>query len=80
MNEDRRVHAKMDGAEVVRYNRAGKWYVELAADYGRIGLPAERRQIPIREAAELAKVFEARGGKIITRLPGGQAFDRLVER
>lgn len=51
-----------DGHEIVRYDRAGKWYVEKA--------DGTRTQISVKRAAELAtrpgaQVFEGRyGGRL----------------
>lgn len=74
---DRQVHAKVflpntsgreggEVAEIVRYDRAGKWYYES---------PTLRRQISIMDAVqfidETAEVFYGR--------PGGLAFDRKVK-
>lgn len=75
---DRRVHVSAPGIEIVRYDKAGKWYVEIAADYGRHGLLAERKQVKIREAALHARGLIARGATHNAGIPGGQAFDRLV--
>ena len=78
--DDRRVHASYDngGIEIVRYDRSGKWYVELAENFGRPGLPRERFHVGINEAARRAIDLEQRGGVIHTGIPGGKAFDRLV--
>jgi len=77
--DDRRVHARAPGIEVVRYDKAGKWYIEMAADYGRRGLPAERIQVGAAEAAETARnLGRRRDGSVYLGLPGGATFDRLV--
>lgn len=78
MLPDRRIHARKQGVDIVRYDKAGKWYVEIAADYGRRGLPAERKPVKIREAALHARGLIARGATHHAGIPGGQAFDRLV--
>lgn len=82
MSDDRTVHASdaRGGIEIVRYNRAGKWYCEIKENVGRVGLPAERQHIGVRQAAEQAKSLESRGGTIFIGRPGGQAFDRLVDK
>lgn len=77
---DRRVHAKNGGAEVVRYDRAGHWYIELAADWGRKGLPAQRRKVSLDEAFDHAVFLWCQGGEIFPGQPGGKAFDLLLEK
>ena len=79
---DRRVHASFANGrvEIVRYDKQGHWYLEMAANYGRPGLPAERVHIGVAEAARRAKDLRDRGGTIFTGVPGGKAFDRLVAR
>lgn len=69
MADDRRVHARMiTGAEVVRYNRAGKWYLEWPN--GR-----RRSQLTIGDVVALACTPHC---VIFYGLPGGDAFDRKV--
>jgi hypothetical protein len=70
---DRLVHARRANGEIVRYNRAGKWYVEWL-DTGK------RTQLTIRDAARMALFWARNDGGIVYRgLPGGTAFDRLTE-
>jgi hypothetical protein len=38
---DRRVHARYGITEIVRYDRAGKWWIELTDGSG------SRRQVPV---------------------------------
>jgi hypothetical protein len=65
---DRRVHARTPaGNEVVRYDRAGKWYVESA------DLPREK--LTIDQAVQMAL---APGTTINFGLSGGSRFDALV--
>jgi hypothetical protein len=65
--DDRRVHATTeDGREIVRYDRAGKWYVE-AGDH--------RRQVTFVEAVRLATLA---GSTVRSGLSGGRAFDARV--
>lgn len=70
---DRTVHALMlDRSEIVRYDRAGKWYHEHIDKWmGTTG----RKNITVREAAELAVGERA---YVFTGRPGGGTFDRLV--
>lgn len=64
--KDRTVHGKTaDGAEIARYDRTGKWYIEPAT--------GQRRHVKISEAAALAAAGTYRLG-----LRGGSAFDRHV--
>jgi len=70
---DRTVHAGYDGMEIVRYDRAGKWYLEPTD-------PRLRRQrVGVREAARSARWgCEHANGWIQFRLPGGGAFDKAA--
>jgi hypothetical protein len=62
---DRTVHAHLsDGTQIVRYDRAGKWYVEA---------PTARVQITVGAAAGLASLA---GSVVHLGQPGGAAFDR----
>lgn len=71
MDYDRRVHARTsDGAEIVRYDRAGKWYLEPTDG-------TRRRQLTLAEAIDLATQPDS---TTFLRLPGGGAFDRAVRR
>ena len=64
---DRTVHAKLaNGDHIVRYNRAGKWYIEHAE--------GGRRALTVHEAAGHA----ARAAEWFPGRPGGQSFDAKV--
>lgn len=66
-SRDRRVHGiSQDGYEVVRYERAGKWFLEDGPD-------KRIRALRIADAAALAAEGRAHLDK-----PGGQAFDKRV--
>jgi hypothetical protein len=67
---DRHVHIRLrDGREVVRYDRAGKWYIEH---------PDGRRfWLKFAEAVSWAN---DPGAEVFTGLPGGSRFDRAVSR
>ncbi len=70
---DRTVHARYRDMEIVRYDRAGKWYLEPT-------IPGCKRQhVTIKVAAESARwgLLNA-GGSWTPGLSGGSAFDRLV--
>lgn len=71
---DRTVHATIHESdalyEVVRYSRAGKWYIE--------SLVMPRRSVTVEAAAQFAHAGP--GVRIHLGLPGGGAFDRLVQR
>ena len=71
---DRRVHARDENVEVVRYNRAGKWYLEVAHDRE----PKERVGVSVRDAAAEAARIIAHGGELYLHLSGGRTFDRIV--
>lgn len=69
---DRTVHAENDQVAIVRYDRAGKWYMEPKQP-GR-----SRRHVGVGSAAaEAAKTPDM---TIHFGLPGGQAFDRRVRK
>ncbi len=65
---DRLVHAECAGFQVVRYNRAGKWYVETRGD-------GPRERVDITEAAHRALAAKAMGGTVYMGAPGGTVFD-----
>lgn len=68
--KDRRVHGRTaTGSEVVRYDRAGKWYVE--------GVGLRRAPITVGEAVRLVLQEYA---TVYTGIPGGTRFDALVRR
>ena len=70
MAEDRRVHVRLPGgAEVVRYDRSGKWHLERPGG-GRVGLLL---QDAVAWACEP-------GADVRLGLPGGLAFDRWYQR
>jgi len=70
---DRRVHARSRGGlEVVRYDRAGKWYLEP----GREDLP--RQAVTIADAVKTARFIEKDDGEVFRGLPGGSRFDKLL--
>jgi hypothetical protein len=67
---DRVVHASNHEAEIVRYDRAGKWYIEYR--------DGDRRRISLEQAAKFALQLYERDGVILTGKPGGRAFDRTI--
>lgn len=58
--------------EIVRYDRAGKWFLEPTNPY------LKRQRVTIKEAASQAIWAAAHGGDYYLGLPGGGAFDRYV--
>lgn len=67
LTADRKVHGvSPDGAEIVRYDRAGKWYLEHP-------ISGERRKVTVAEAAALAVQ-----GHAFLGIVGGQLFDFRV--
>lgn len=65
---DRTVHGyTAEGHPIVRYERAGKWYVEPEN--------GKRRHVKITEAAQLAVA-----GRPLLDRAGGQVFDARVRR
>lgn len=68
---DRSVHASFPGLEdIVRYERAGSWYIELSS--------GKRRRVTVAEAARRALELASMGGSVHLGLPGGGRFDQLV--
>ena len=68
MNNDRTVHGLTDdGGEIVRYDRAGKWYFEYR--------DRKRRHVTIAEAVQAAAA-----GKAVLGRAGGLAFDAKVRK
>lgn len=64
---DRTVHGlTRDGREIVRYDRAGRWYIESQGS---------RQRVRVVEAA-----IEARDGQWFEGRCGGMAFDAMVRR
>lgn len=73
---DRTVHAiHPSGEQIVRYDRAGKWYIELVPPS--VDAP-RRKHVGVREAARRARELREQGGEILVGLHGGQMFDRLA--
>lgn len=66
MSDDRTVHGLTAlGNEIVRYDRAGKWYVE--------SINGKRWQVTVKEAA-----LAARNGTAFLGRTGGTLFDKRV--
>jgi hypothetical protein len=61
--------------EVVRYERAGKWYLEPPTHLG-----LQRQHVKISGAAQYAQWIAANGGAVFFGLPGGSAFDAQVRK
>jgi hypothetical protein len=75
MDVNRRVHAKYDNMEIVRYDRQGHWYLEPT-------LPlCPRQRVSINVAVQSALWGTANAsGTIFLGLPGGLMFDAKVKR
>lgn len=71
---DRTVHAEWAFAELVRYDRSGKWYIEHRDK------SLGRQRVKLQDAALWAVGAKKLGGTIYLGKPGGQAFDRAVLR
>ena len=67
----RTVHAESDEAQIVRYNRSGKWYIEPKSP----GTP--RRHVSVKAAASAAA---GRGYRVNLGMVGGQRFDTEIRR
>lgn len=72
MTPDRRVHAERFGLQLVRYNKAGKWYVEADPEGPKNLIP--RRQVTLRQAVGIAETWGSEAIKF--GVPGGGAFER----
>ncbi len=78
MNNDRTVHAETGYAEVVRYERAGKWYVE---DKVHVSTPLNwRTQMTLAEIIELVRNQPYGEADIYLGRPGGKRFDLAIRR
>lgn len=70
MNDDRTAHAKhLDGDELVRYDRAGKWFLERP--------DGKRQRLGVHQAVRTSL---GEGWTHLPGLPGGGDFDRLRAR
>jgi len=70
--KDRTVHAHCDCQEVVRYDRAGKWWIEMR--------DGTRYPVSLSEAVSEAAGCEMCDGAIFYGRRGGTAFDRNVRK
>jgi hypothetical protein len=71
---DRTVHARYPNMEIVRYDRAGKWYLEPTISR------AKRQRITLADAvAQAAWAQRHHRGEIFFGRPGGMSFDRKVK-
>jgi hypothetical protein len=82
---DRTVHAEMGREQVVRYERAGKWYIEFILQQDGLGNQSLKfankgKKVTADQAALRAVQMERDGGKLYLRMPGGNTFDRLVKK
>lgn len=67
MADDRTIHGiSQSGGEIVRYDRAGKWYVEY---------PTHRLPVTVEDAALFATADRAQW---LPGRPGGRRFDASV--
>lgn len=74
MNDDRTVHAisgHEQPYELVRYDRAGKWYIEG---------PSRRTSVSLAEAVEFADQWWRTGGTPYIGRRGGSRFDSLLRK
>lgn len=69
---DRRVHGRLDGGpEIVRYDRAGKWYLEWPTN-------GAREQVAFKTAVSYGRSAMFGAGEVELGLPGGTRWDRAV--
>jgi hypothetical protein len=72
---DRTVHARYRDMEIVRYDRAGKWYLEPTIP------KARRQQVTVKTAARQALWgIEFGSGEVMLGRYGGAAFDREFQK
>jgi hypothetical protein len=85
---DRRIHAYADDWQIVRYDRAGKWYAEWVGE-GKppAWLPVPTRRFPVNTRGRCALItpeaaFAAirMDATIVLDLPGGRSFDAHIKR
>jgi hypothetical protein len=73
VTEDRIVHASNDQVEVVRYDKAGKWYIEP------LDRSLPRQAVSVKDAAKHAVWLWYQGnGTVHFDRPGGAIFNRKV--
>lgn len=73
MTDDRTVHAvTYQGAEIVRYEKAGQWWIEWPTGSMKPG-----RHVGVGEAARTAVMLSA---DIRLGLPGGRVFDARARK
>ncbi|BDZ52673.1 hypothetical protein GCM10025867_49140 (plasmid) [Frondihabitans sucicola] len=74
---ERVVHAALsDGGEIVRYDKAGAWYVEWPPGGGK-----KRRKLKLSEAVALAvEAHDSKGGFVALGRYGGTRFDADVRK
>lgn len=68
--DTRTVHARGGEIELVRYDKAGRWWVE--------GNGSKERVKTVADAVAIALMFERNGGEILLHQPGGNQFDSKV--
>jgi hypothetical protein len=74
---DRTVHASSESGELVRYERAGKWYMELPDD---LNDPEPRILCNLADAVAVAIAMWYEGGDIFLDQPGGKRFDAKIRK
>lgn len=70
--DDRQVHARLFQHELVRHDRAGKWYLYRPG--------VARQRLTIQQAVDVALAWQDDGGHIYLGRPGGNRFDHLVSQ
>lgn len=66
--KDRRLHASYPGMDIVRYDRAGKWYLEPTNPM------LKRQRVSMGQAVQSALYALENDGTVFYGVPGGQAF------
>jgi hypothetical protein len=79
MTDDRTVHAETGYAEVVRYDRAGKWYVEDKGNH-MVRPLGWRTQLRLSEVIEWMQDQPKGEVTVHWRKRGGKQFDAAIHR
>jgi len=77
MAADRTVHAETGYAEVVRYDRSGKWYLEDKASTNGV---KRRTLVTVGEAVTWVRDQPRGEVQVHWRKPGGSRFDQAIKR
>lgn len=77
LEHDRMVHAERGDEKIVRYDRAGKWYIEYEPANLR---PCRRVRVDHAALRAVQLLREGEGTTVNLGLPGGSVFDRYFQK